>query len=133
LEQERLIAGALFRPEWFSEVRQDLPPGDVEDPGLLTLWQTVLSLAASGTPPTPDAVGRAVAGDPLACAAFAGLPDDLPFEDWVPEALRHRRRRRAEGERKEALRHLLAGPLSSPQDVPPGGLPPTAPEEPSTA
>jgi DNA primase len=132
LEQECLIAGAVFRPEWFREVRDDLTPGEVEDPGLLTIWRIALSLADEGTPPTPDAVGRAVVGDPEASAAFAGLPEDLPFEDWIPEALRQRRHRRAEEQRREALRHLLAGSVLSTQDVPPGGLPPTATEEPRT-
>ena len=47
-EQERLVAGALFRPELFARVRADLPVGEIADPGLATVWREMLAVNDSG-------------------------------------------------------------------------------------
>jgi len=119
LEHERLIAGAIYAPEHLAAIRQALEPADIVDEGLKTLYEVILGLSVQGLVPGPEAVARAVADQPAAAAALAGLDADLPFHDWVPDALRHRQGRRAEEARRQAVLQWLAGPDTSVQDRPP--------------
>ncbi len=114
-----MIAGAIYAPEHLPAIRLALAPADIVDEGLRGLYEEILRLSGQGLVPTPEAVARAVAHDPIASAALAGLDDDLPFHEWVPDALRHRSGRRAEEARRQAVLHWLAGPDTSAQTRPP--------------
>ncbi len=116
VEQERLVAGALFRPELFGRVRDDLPPEEISDPGLATVWREMLAVAAAGEGLTVEVLAHRIGADPVASSALAGLPDDLPFEDWVPDALRVRAATRAREARLQAVLQVFAPSSSSPQD-----------------
>lgn len=119
MEQERLIAGAIYAPEHLPAIRQALAPEDIVESGLQRLYDAILALSGQGLVPGPEGVARAVADDPEASAALAGLDADLPFHEWVPDALRHRETRRAEEARRQAVLQWLAGPDSSAQTRPP--------------
>jgi hypothetical protein len=123
MEHERLVAGAVFAPEHLAAIRQALHPAEIEDEGLRSVYEAVEGLAAEGLVPTPEAVARVVAQDAAAVTALAGLPDDLPFDDWVPDALRHRASRRTAEDRRRTVLQWLVGPASSAQDVPPAPRP----------
>jgi hypothetical protein len=119
MEQERLIAGAIYAPEHLAAIRQALAAEDIVDLGLQRLYDAILALSGQGLVPGPEGVARAVADDPDASAALAGLDADLPFHEWVPDALRHRETRRAEEARRQAVLQWLAGPDSSAHTRPP--------------
>ncbi len=119
MEQERLIAGAIYAPEHLPAIRQALALEDIVESGLQRLYDAILALSGQGLVPGPEGVARAVADDPEASAALAGLDADLPFHEWVPDALRHRETRRAEEARRQAVLQWLAGPDSSAQTRPP--------------
>lgn len=121
LEQVRLVAGCVFAPAHLPAVRQEMPPGEIGDEGLRRLYEAVLALADAGHVPGPEALARSVAGDPSAASALAGLPDDLRFEDWVPDALRHRQGRRTAAVRRQTVLKWLAEPAVPAQNLPPPG------------
>jgi DNA primase len=102
LFHERLVAGALFRPERLPDVRAALPPEDVRAAGLSALWRGLLALVDDGEAPHVEALARRVAADPGASEALAGLPEDVDFDEWLPDALEGLAARRAARERRDA-------------------------------
>ena len=121
LEQERLVAGALFRPELLRSVRDVLPLAEVEQRGLRALYGAILALADGGLTATVEALARTFSDDPEASATLAGLPEDLPFDDWIPDAIRIRLVAREQARRREAVLQLFAGSGSSLNDGRPDG------------
>ena len=102
-EQERLVAGAIFRPEWTTAVRGALPLDEIEHEGLRALYAAACLLQDDEGAVTASALVGRVADDPTASSALAGLPDDVPFDDWLPDALEMRAKRRAERDRRDAV------------------------------
>jgi DNA primase len=116
LEQQRLVSAVLHRPEFLESVRASLEPGEIRDPGLSALWAETLAMAEEGAVPTVAGVHARVAHDVAAAQAVAGLPEDVPFEDWVPDALRLRAAVRAKEERRRTVLERLGGTAGMPQD-----------------
>ena len=121
LEQERLVAGALFRPELLRSVRDVLPPAEIEEPGLRTLYGALLAMADAGLTATVEALARTLSADPVAGATLAGLPEELAFDDWIPDAVRIRQAALDRDKRRQAVLQLLAGSAPSPIDRSPDG------------
>lgn len=123
VEHERLVAGALFRPELFGRVREDLPVEEIQDPGLAAVWREMLAVVEAGEGLTVEVLAHRIGADPAASSALAGLPEELPFEDWVPDALRVRAATRAREARLHAVLQVFAPSSSAPQDGGSGPLP----------
>lgn len=107
-EHERLVAGALFLPEFFSRVRDDLPAEEIADPGLASVWRAMLAIDAAGETLTVEAVAHRLAYDTVGSCALAALPDDLPFKAWIPDALSVRAQCRAKAARMAAVLQVFA-------------------------
>jgi len=96
-EWERLIGAAIFAPQYFHSIQADLPPEEILDPALRTIWTAAIE-ARGQSSLNAQSVADAIAPDPSALAAFCGLPTEIPgdsFDRWVPDALRSRAARRA--------------------------------------
>jgi DNA primase len=119
IEQRTFVAAAIFAPEHAAAICASLPVEEVAEPALRTVYEAVHALAAQGLLPSAAAVGRLVAHDPGAVEAFAGLPDDVRFVDWVADHLRRREGLRSAGDRRSSVLQLLAQPTACAQDVPP--------------
>src|SRR5207248_11044800 len=127
----RLVAGAVFRPEYLVSVKRDLPAEEIPDDALASLYRALLRLHEDEGAATLQSLAGRVAEDAAASAALAGLPDDVPFDDWLPYVLREREQARFEERRRAALRALaVAGPADdagaarvSPFPPPPPSLP----------
>jgi hypothetical protein len=121
LAHEGLVAAAVFRPEHLRAIRDVFSPSEISDEGLRAVYEAALSLAAQGLTPSPEAVHRLVAANGPAGTALAGLPDDLPFDDWVPDRVRFMQAQRSSNARLQTVLQLLGGSGVPPQDLPPGG------------
>lgn len=96
-EWERLIGAAIFAPQHFQDIQADLRPEEILDPALRTIWTAAIE-ARGQSSLNAQSVADAIASDPMALAAFCGLPTEIPgdsFDRWVPDALRARAARRA--------------------------------------
>jgi len=148
VREATLVAAAVFRPEYRGNIRRDMAPADVGDPGVRTVYEHLVALADAGKA-SIEALHVAVAADPLAAAALAGLPDDIDFDEYVPTVLRQRAETRAREARRASVLDVLkaagsspvpagAGPLdvsapAAPPDPGPGSSPPVgAPSRPAT-
>ncbi len=118
-EQQGLVAGVLHLAEHLTAVKAVLCEEEIEDEGLKALWRATLSIADEGGTPTAATVAAKVAGDAAAAEALAGLPEDLAFEEWVPEALRLRGRRAEADRRRSSVLQRLSAPPDPAQTVAP--------------
>jgi DNA primase len=116
LEQQCLVSAVLHRPEFLEAVRASLDAGEIRHPGLAALWAEALAMADEGAIPTIAGVHSRVAHDAAAAETLAGLPEDVRFEEWVPDALRMRAASRALESRRQAVLDRLGGSAPMPQD-----------------
>jgi DNA primase len=116
LEQQCLVSAVLHRPEYLESVRASLEPDEIRHAGLAALWAETLAMAEEGAIPTIAGVHARVAHDAAAAETLAGLPEDVRFEDWVPDALRMRAAARALESRRQAVLDRLGGSPPMPQD-----------------
>lgn len=113
-EQQGLVAGVLHLPEHLLAVRTAMPLEEIADPGLAAVWAATVALSDEGQTPTAALVAARIAHDPAAAEALAGLPEDMRFEEWIPDAIRSRARRaEAERRRQSVLQRLTAPPDSA--------------------
>jgi DNA primase len=115
-EQQCLVSAVLHRPEFLADVRASLSPSEIRHAGLAALWAEACAMADEGVTPTIAGVHARVAHDGAAAETLAGLPEDVRFEDWVPDALRMRAAARAIESRRQAVLDRLGGSPSLPQD-----------------
>jgi hypothetical protein len=111
------------RPPFRAQRRRPVPAGaspgsatiltvaEIVDVGLASVWREMLAVVASGEGLTVE-VSRTGSG--RSGGVLAGLLDDLPFEDWVPDACGSAATR-ARDARLQAVLQVFA-PSSAPQD-----------------
>ena len=117
LEQTRLVAGAVFHPEFVSIVREVLPTDEIEHPGLAALYAALLVLTDEQGAATLETLSRRVATEAEASEALAGLPDDVAFADWVPDAVERRRLGREAGVRTYWQRFAPSAAVPAPSEA----------------